>query len=282
MPVINQKKELQDFLQKERNKNHSIGLVPTMGALHNGHLSLVRAASEQNQTVVVSIFVNPTQFDKKDDLEKYPRNLEEDIDLLKEVNPDIIVFTPTVDGIYGDHVVSEQYEFDGLDKVMEGEFRAGHFDGVGTVVEWFLRTVAPDNAYFGEKDFQQLQIIRKMAGLKQLPSNIVGCPIERETHGLAMSSRNERLSKTTRMEAGFIHSTLQTAKIKFGTESAKNIKEWVTSQFAENKVLELEYFEIADEETLTPMLKKQANKKYRAFIAVYAEGVRLIDNLRLN
>ncbi|SHG52718.1 pantoate--beta-alanine ligase [Flagellimonas flava] len=282
MPVFDTKKELKSFLQKERSKNHTVGLVPTMGALHNGHLSLVKAASKQSDTIVVSIFVNPTQFDKKDDLAKYPRNLAQDIQLLKTVNPEIVVFTPSVEEIYGDNLISESYGFDGLDAVMEGKFRSGHFDGVGTIVELFLKTVAPDKAYFGEKDFQQLQIIRKMVELKQLSTQIIGCPIEREPHGLAMSSRNERLSKATRMEAGFIYSTLQAAKSKFGTESAKDIKDWVTVQFAQNELLELEYFEISEETTLAPIQEKQANKKYRAFIAVYAEDVRLIDNLRLN
>lgn len=282
MHVFDHKKELISYLQKERNKNHTVGLVPTMGALHQGHLSLVKSAIAENEVVVVSVFVNPTQFDKKDDLEKYPRNLESDLDLLKSVSENIVVFTPSVDEIYGNEISSQSYGFDGLDKVMEGAFRKGHFDGVATIVELFLRTVAPDRTYFGEKDFQQLQIIRKMVRLKQLPVKIIGCPIEREPHGLAMSSRNERLSKTTRNEAGFIHKTLKTAKTKFGTESAKSIKDWVQSQFAEHRVLELEYFEISDEETLAPMLKKQANKKYRAFIAVYAADIRLIDNLRLN
>jgi pantoate--beta-alanine ligase len=253
-----------------------------MGALHSGHISLVKKALSENDLVVVSIFVNPTQFDKKDDLEKYPRTFEKDIDLLRQVSDKIVVFAPTVDEIYEGKVASESYEFEGLDKVMEGEFRSGHFDGVGTIVELLLRTVAPDRAYFGEKDFQQLQIIRKMAEIKHLPYTIIGCPIEREPHGLAMSSRNERLSKTTREQAGFIHNTLQTAKTKFGTESALDIKDWVASEFQGNPLFELEYFEIADEHTLTPALKIQDNQKYRAFIAVYADGVRLIDNLRLN
>ncbi len=282
MHIFDHKKELISYLQKERSKNRTVGLVPTMGALHQGHLSLVKMAAAENDVVVVSVFVNPTQFDKQHDLEKYPRNLENDINLLRSVSNAVVVFTPTVDEIYGEDVRSQSYEFDGLDKVMEGAFRAGHFDGVGTIVELFLKTVAPDRAYFGEKDYQQLQIIRKMVDFKKLPYLIVGCPIEREQHGLAMSSRNERLSKTTRNEAGFIYKTLQTAKTKFGTESANRIKNWVQSQFAQNEVLELEYFEISDENTLTPMLKKQANKKYRAFIAVYADNVRLIDNLRLN
>ncbi|MEC7263313.1 MAG: pantoate--beta-alanine ligase [Bacteroidota bacterium] len=282
MHLFDRKMELVSYLEGERKKNRTIGLVPTMGALHTGHLSLVKKALLENDLVVVSIFVNPTQFDKKDDLEKYPRSLERDLDLLKTVSKKIVVFAPTVDEIYGNHVKSESYEFDGLDKVMEGEFRTGHFDGVGTIVELLLRTVAPNKAYFGEKDFQQLQIIKKMAEIKKLPYTIIGCPIEREPHGLARSSRNERLSKTTREQAGFIHETLQAAKSKFGTENATTIADWVKSEFDKNPVFELEYFEITDEATLTPMLKKQDNQKYRAFIAVYADGVRLIDNLRLN
>ena len=282
MHLFHHKKELVSHLEDVREKKRTIGLVPTMGALHTGHISLVKKALSENDVVVVSIFVNPTQFDKKDDLEKYPRSLENDVVLLKSVSGDIIIFAPTVDEIYGDSVQSQSYEFDGLDKVMEGEFRNGHFNGVGTIVELLLRTVAPDRAYFGEKDFQQLQIIRKMAELKKLPYTIIGCPIEREPHGLAMSSRNERLSQTTREQADFIYLTLETAKSKFGTENAENIADWVKSEFDKNPLFDLEYFEIADEATLTPMLKKQDNQKYRAFIAVYADGVRLIDNLRLN
>lgn len=282
MKIFDLKKELNAFTQEQREKDRTIGLVPTMGALHKGHISLVKKALSENDLVVVSIFVNPTQFDKKDDLDKYPRTFEKDIDLLKQVSENIVVFAPTVDEIYGENITSQSYEFDGLDKVMEGEFRAGHFDGVGTIVELFLRTVAPDKAYFGEKDFQQLQIIRKMAEIKKLPFQIIGCPIEREPHGLAMSSRNERLSKDTREQAGFIHTTLQTAKADFGTKSALGIADWVRSEFERHPLFDLEYFEIADENTLTPALKIQDNQKYRAFIAVYADGVRLIDNLRLN
>lgn len=282
MHVFDHKKELVSFLEGERKKNRTIGLVPTMGALHKGHVSLVEKALSENDLAVVSIFVNPTQFDKKDDLEKYPRSLDGDVAVLSKISQNIVVFAPTVGEIYGDNVSSQSYNFDGLDKVMEGEFRAGHFNGVGTVVELLLRTVGPNKAYFGEKDFQQLQIIRKMAKIKKLPYTIIGCPIEREPNGLAMSSRNERLSETTKEEAGFIHQTLLAAKSKFGTESASSIRQWVKSEFEKNPMFNLEYFEIADEDTLTPMLKKQDGQKYRAFIAVYADGVRLIDNLRLN
>ncbi len=282
MKIFDRKNELNAFTLEKRKKDHTIGLVPTMGALHSGHISLVTKALSENNLVVVSIFVNPTQFDKKDDLEKYPRTFEKDIELLKHVSDNIVVFAPTVDEIYEGKLESESYEFDGLDKVMEGEFRTGHFDGVGTIVELLLRTVAPDKAYFGEKDFQQLQIIRKMAEIKNLPYTIIGCPIEREPHGLAMSSRNERLSKNTREQADFIYNTLETAKAKFGTKSATYITDWVESEFKKHPLFDLEYFEIADENTLTPALKIQDNQKYRAFIAVYADGVRLIDNLRLN
>ncbi|AEM70119.1 Pantothenate synthetase [Allomuricauda ruestringensis DSM 13258] len=282
MKIFDRKKELNAFTLEQRNKDRTIGLVPTMGALHTGHISLIKKALSENDLVVVSIFVNPTQFDKKDDLDKYPRTFEKDIDLLKQVSDNIVVFAPTVDEIYEGKVTPESYEFNGLDKVMEGEFRAGHFDGVGTIVELLLRTVAPDSAYFGEKDFQQLQIIRKMAEIKNLPYTIIGCPIEREPNGLAMSSRNERLSKKPREQAGFIHDTLQAAKAKFGTKSAAYITDWVKSEFEQHPLFDLEYFEIADENTLTPAFKIQDNQKYRAFIAVYADGVRLIDNLRLN
>jgi len=282
MKIFDLKKELNAFTLEERKKDHTIGLVPTMGALHVGHISLVKRALSENDLVVVSIFVNPTQFNKKDDLEKYPRTFEKDIELLRQVSDKIVVFAPTVDEIYGGNVTSESYQFDGLDKVMEGEFRDGHFNGVGTIVELLLRTVAPDNAYFGEKDFQQLQIIRKMAEIKGLSYTIIGCPIEREQNGLAMSSRNQRLSKNTREQAGFIHTTLQAAKAKFGTKSAVNIKDWARSEFEDHPLFQLEYFEIADENTLTPVLKIQDNQKYRAFVAVYADGIRLIDNLRLN
>ena len=270
------------FLDIEGNYNQTLGLVPTMGALHNGHLSLVKKALSENDRVVVSIFVNPTQFDNEEDLDKYPRSLENDIQLLKKLSEEIIVFAPSIDDVYESQVRSKAYEFDGLDKMMEGKFRTGHFEGVGTIVELLLRIISPDKAYFGEKDFQQLQIIKKLVKTQNLPVEIIGCPIERESHGLAMSSRNERLSQEMRQKAGFIYEILQTAKTKFGTKSAKSIVDWVISQFENQKDFRLEYFSISDEETLNPILKKENNRKYRAFIAVYANEVRLIDNLRLN
>ena len=281
MLLIKTRKRLKDHLTPLR-KNESLGLVPTMGALHIGHAALVKRAVIENEIVVVSVFVNPTQFNNPDDLKKYPRTLKADMEILEKISGDIIVFAPSTKEMYSEKVESANYDFGGLEHVMEGAFRDRHFDGVGTIVEALLTLIGPDRAYFGEKDFQQLQIIKKLTRIRKLPVEIVGCPIVREASGLAFSSRNERLSKSIRNEAAFIYKTLKTAKTKFGTESAMNVKDWVISQFEQHPDLELEYIEIAQAKTLKPIVKKQKNKKYRAFIAVYAEGVRLIDNIALN
>ena len=282
MVVIEHTADLKVLLDGHRAKNRSIGFVPTMGALHKGHLSLVQNALSSSEIVVVSIFINPTQFDNADDLAKYPQDLTNDIQLLKDIDPNIIVFKPSKDSIYEGAVVSKTYNFNGLEKVMEGTFRTGHFNGVATIVELLLKAVSPNRAYFGEKDFQQLQIIKKLVALKKIPCEIIGCPIAREDNGLARSSRNERLSPEIRQKAGFIYDLLRTAKSKFGTESALEIKDWVSKQFSKTADFDLEYFEIADTDTLTPTQKIQVNRTYRAFVAVYAEQVRLIDNIALN
>ncbi len=281
MLVIETKNKLKEVLSK-LDDNLSLGLVPTMGALHKGHASLIQKAVNENDRVVVSIFVNPTQFNNKEDLDKYPKTLESDIKLISSISKDIIVFTPAVSEIYTDSVVPKIYDFEGLDKVMEGEFRDDHFNGVGTIVEELLTIIKPTKAYFGEKDFQQLRIIQKLTEIQHIPVEIIGCEIIREDHGLAMSSRNERLSKKIRQKAAFIYKTLQTAKNKFGMENALNVKDWVINEFQKNDEFELEYFDITDVETLTPINNIINNVKYRAFIAVYVEDVRLIDNIALN
>ncbi|TMM59272.1 pantoate--beta-alanine ligase [Maribacter algarum] len=281
MVLVRTKKELASLLSSFR-KTKGLGLVPTMGALHQGHMTLVKEAISQNENVIVSIFVNPTQFNNKEDLEKYPQTLQADIALLKEVSDKICVFAPNVEEIYADKVKTKVYDFEGLDKVMEGEFRDDHFNGVGTIVEALLILVKPDKAYFGEKDFQQLQIIKKLVAVENIDVEIIGCPIVREPSGLAMSSRNERLSSKMRKEASFIYKTLTTAKNKFGIESAKDVLEWVESEFLKHPDLDLEYIAITDVDTLTPIQKKQKNRKYRAFVAVYTEDIRLIDNIALN
>lgn len=281
MVPIKTKKELLKRLNNI-NKSNSLGLVPTMGALHLGHASLIKRAVAENDFVVVSIFVNPTQFNNQEDLLKYPKTLTEDIDLIKEIASNIIVFAPTVADIYNNTTASKTYAFNGLEKVMEGAFRPGHFNGVGTIVEALFRLIEPERAYFGEKDFQQLRIIQKLTVIQRLPVQIVGCPIVREPHGLAMSSRNERLDPKVRKKASFIYDTLLAAKQKFGMDNAFKIKEWVTQEFNENTDFELEYFEITDVATLTPIQQKIENTKYRAFIAVFADDIRLIDNIALN
>lgn len=281
MVPIKTKSELRKKLDG-LSKTSSLGLVPTMGALHLGHASLIKKAVVENKYVVVSIFVNPTQFNNKEDLNNYPETLQEDLELIKKISSEVIVFAPTVGEIYDNVTEAKTYEFNGLEKVMEGAFRAGHFNGVGTIVEALFLLIKPHKAYFGEKDFQQLRIIQKLTKLKQIPVEIVGCPIVRESHGLAMSSRNERLHPDLRQKAGFIYETLQSAKQKFGTKNAFQIKEWVVNAVKKHPEFKLEYFEITDVDTLTPIQQKTNNLKYRAFIAVFANDIRLIDNIALN
>ncbi|GAL62140.1 pantoate--beta-alanine ligase [Algibacter lectus] len=283
MEVYSEKQQITAAIDAAKAKKLTLGLVPTMGALHEGHLQLVIKALEENDLVAVSIFVNPTQFDNPDDLDKYPRTLENDIALLKTVSATkIMVYAPTVDDVYEGNTVSETFDFDGLEHEMEGKFRDGHFDGVGTIVKRLFEIVKPHKAYFGEKDFQQLQIIKKLVEKHHMPLEIVGCKIHREANGLAMSSRNTRLKPEFSIAAPFIYETLKTAKIKFGTKSANEVKEWVEKQFKNHDLLELEYFIISEVETLKPLKRKSNNKAYRAFIAVYADDIRLIDNIALN
>ena len=265
---------------KSLKKGTSIGFVPTMGALHKGHLSLIEQAKKENDIVVVSIFVNPTQFDKKEDLINYPKTIDSDLSLLKSVYCDI-VFTPTAEEIYSNNIQSQLFDFDGLEHQMEGKFRDGHFDGVGTIVKRLFEIVKPHKSYFGEKDFQQLQIIRKMTEKHKIPVIIIGCEIYREKDGLAMSSRNSRLTKEHREVAPFIYKTLKKAKKEFGTKNALEVVSWVENEFKNHPLLELEYFEIADEDTLQPIKSKDNKRKYRAFIAVFADKIRLIDNISL-
>ena len=282
MKLFSEKTEIKKELILLKQNDKSIGFVPTMGALHKGHLSLIEKALKNNDYVVVSIFVNPTQFNNTSDLTNYPRTLERDIELLKTLKREIIIYAPTVEDIYEGKTKADSFSFDGLEFEMEGKFRQGHFDGVGTVVKRFFEIVEPDNAYFGQKDFQQLVIIEKLVEKYDVPVKVHGCSIFREPNGLAMSSRNERLKTEYKNEAPFIYRILKTAKIKFGTKSAKQVTEWVENQFSNNKLLELEYFIIADAKTLKPIKRKSNKKQYRAFIAVYADDIRLIDNIALN
>lgn len=282
MHIFNKKLEINNFLKNFINNKKTIGFVPTMGALHNGHLSLLKKSLEENDISVISIFVNPTQFNNVEDLEKYPRTLDIDIEKIKSLSEKIIVFAPTAEDIYDGNISSEKFDFQGLDQVMEGAFRPGHFDGVGTIVKKLFEIVQPTNAYFGEKDYQQILIIKSIVKQSNLPVNIIPCPIIREANGLAMSSRNERLSSEMKIKAGLIYTLLQEAKILFKTHTITEIENFIKQKFNENKDFTLEYFTIVDAEKLQIATEKNKNSKYRAFIAVYTEGVRLIDNISLD
>ncbi|WP_112085868.1 pantoate--beta-alanine ligase [Flavobacterium lacus] len=282
MLIFNKQSDLKAYMLPFWTDQTSIGFVPTMGALHEGHLSLLRKALQENKLVMISIFVNPTQFNNPEDLENYPRTLDRDVQKIATLSDKVVIYAPTVDDIYNGKTVSQSFNYDGLEHQMEGKHRPGHFDGVGTIVKRLFEIVQPKNAYFGEKDFQQLQIIKKLAQKYNIPVNVVGCPIHREKNGLAMSSRNERLSEAEKEESALIFKTLTTAKKIFGTKSANEVSDFVKKTFEMHPQFSLEYFQIADEATLKPCLRRVKNKKYRAFIAVFINNIRLIDTISLN
>ncbi|RZP01766.1 MAG: pantoate--beta-alanine ligase [Flavobacteriales bacterium] len=282
MKIHNSKTSLKATLLPFKKNKKSIGFVPTMGALHKGHLSLVKQALKENDCVVVSIFINPTQFDNQADLEKYPKTLENDLILLYSISKKIIVFSPIASELYNQNISSKSYIFSGIEKEMEGKHRAGHFDGVGTVLNLLFRVVTPNKAYFGEKDFQQLQIVKELVKIENLPINITGCPIVREKNGLAMSSRNKHLSEEEFEEAALIYLTLNKVKEKFHDLTFKNLNQLVENEFKKSDFFTLEYFEIANSSTLKTDENKLKNIRYRAFIACFIGGIRLIDNMALN
>jgi pantoate--beta-alanine ligase len=282
MLIFNENGDLIAHLKSIKDDYFTIGFVPTMGALHQGHLSLMRQSLSENQITVVSIFVNPTQFNNPEDLAKYPRTLDDDLKKIADLNATIIVFAPTIETIYNGKPKSDIFDFDGLENQMEGKFRPGHFNGVGTIVKRLFEIVQPTNAYFGEKDFQQLQIIKKLVAKNNLKINVIGCPIFREPNQLAMSSRNALLTTKEKQEAAIIYKTLVEAKSNFKIKSAATITKQIEKSFEKNPDFTLDYFQIADETTLLPCVKKSKTKKYRAFIAVFVNNVRLIDTISLN
>jgi pantoate--beta-alanine ligase len=281
MPVFHTQNALQIEISKVQNQSKKIGFVPTMGALHKGHLSLLEKSLSENEITVLSIFVNPTQFNNAEDLKKYPKTLEKDVELVEKLNKNILIYAPNESDIYENQTYSLSFNFDGLENQMEGKHRPGHFDGVGTIVKKLFAIVKPTHAYFGEKDFQQLQIVKKLVVKHEIPVQIIPCGIYRETSGLAMSSRNERLSKSAREEAKLIYEILLQAQKQFEKKSRKEVSKFVYKIFEKHKNFTLEYFEIADEETLLACKRKTKNKKYRGFIAVNIENIRLIDNISL-
>ena len=282
MHIFYGKAPLIAHLKPIKSAHSTIGFVPTMGALHAGHLALMERSLQENDYTVVSIFVNPTQFNNPEDLAKYPRTLDEDVRKITALNPEIIVYAPSVNDIYDGNPVAQSFDFDGLENQMEGKFRPGHFDGVGTIVKQLFEIVTPTKAYFGEKDFQQLQIVKKLVVKNELPVTIIGCPIYREANQLAMSSRNERLSAEERNQASLIYQTLLQAKEKFQNGTVESVNQLVQQTFENHPLFDLEYFVIADEETLLPCTTKEKDTNYRAFIAVFVNNIRLIDTISLN
>lgn len=282
MEVLESKKSLADYIEKAKSQRKSIGFAPTMGALHKGHLSLYEAARKENDTVISSIFINPTQFNNTEDLEKYPRTLEADLHLLRESGNVDAVYIPRIEDLYPNGAQSKHYNFDGLESEMEGRFRPGHFDGVGTVIEELFMQVKPDDAYFGEKDYQQLLIIQKLVEKLNLAVKIHGVPIYREQNGLAMSSRNERLTLQQRQAAKLIHETLVKVNDWFRILTIPEIYRRVAEIFEKTDEMVMEYFMIADEKTLKEANFFYEGKDYRAFLVVFVGEVRLIDNMHLD
>ncbi|MFC6268206.1 pantoate--beta-alanine ligase [Frigoriflavimonas asaccharolytica] len=282
MQIFYDHNSLQSFIKSQRERNATIGFAPTMGALHDGHLSLYAKARQENDIVVASIFINPTQFDNVKDLQKYPRNFDKDIQILENSSLVDAVYIPSDKDIYPEVMERKKYDFGGIEKEMEGEFREGHFDGVGTVVEKLFLQVQPNTAYFGEKDYQQLAIVEQLVEIRDLPVKIIGVPIFREKNGLAMSSRNVRLSETQRESAKIIYETLLMIEEWFRVITIPEIIERVSKIFEDEEGMVLEYFKIADEKTLKETDFFYKDKNYRAFIVVFVDDVRLIDNIHLS
>lgn len=278
MKVVNTIKELNELLEMYRGEGKAVGLVPTMGALHAGHLSLVKRAMAENDAVVVSIFVNPTQFNDKNDLKNYPRTLDADCVLLESVGA-TVAFAPSVEEMYPT-ADTREFSFGMLDKVMEGACRPGHFNGVAQIVSKLFYAVSPDRAYFGEKDFQQLAIIREMVRQLAFDIEIVGCPIVREEDGLAMSSRNTLLSEEERERALTISGTLF-ASVDFAkVNSLEATKAFVEDMINDTPGLELEYYQIVDGDTLQEIEEWSDSDYVVGCIALFCGNVRLIDNIK--
>jgi len=279
MKIFSKISDTTSYIKQQKEDGKTIGFVPTMGALHDGHLALMKRAKQENDILVVSIFVNPIQFNNKSDLENYPRVLDKDIKLLEEIDTDIL-FAPTAGEMYPEEV-KKQYDFGALGNVMEGANRPGHFNGVAIVVSKLFNITMPHRAYFGEKDFQQLAIINKLVKIENIDVDIIPCEIVRENDGLAMSSRNARLTNSQREAAPFIYKVLQNAVKYAGEKSVNELKKWVEIQFKDKDEFRLEYFEISDSVDLQPITNWNEAETAMGFIVVNMGNIRLIDNIRL-
>ncbi len=271
--------ETNNFVFQQRSDRKTIGFVPTMGALHKGHLELMKRAKQENDLLIVSIFVNPIQFNNKKDLNKYPRDINRDIKLLNDIGCDVL-FAPTTEEMYPNKV-TKKYDFGSLETVMEGVSRPGHFNGVAIVVSRLFEITQPHKAYFGEKDFQQLAVIKKLVEIESLSVKIIPCPIVREDDGLAMSSRNERLTNDERNAAPYIYQILKLAKKNSSTVCPRQLKQMVVNMFKAREEFDLEYFELTDDKELQPIISWDSASGIIAFVVVNLGKVRLIDNIRI-
>ncbi len=274
MQVCHKIDELLSCVDTFKREGKTIGLLPTMGALHEGHLSLAKRAKEENDVLICSVFVNPIQFNNKEDLEKYPRDLEADVALLDGIGCDV-VFAPSAEEVYAEEP-TEKYSFGALEQVLEGPQRPGHFNGVATIVHKLFKWARPDRAYFGEKDYQQIAIVKDLVRQFSIPVQIVECPIYRDADGLATSSRNRRLSAKARKIAPKIHEILLKSATLAKDMSYSQIKSYVEGEFAMRNDFELEYFEVVDAKTLQPIRRPSENGAVGC-VAVWLDGVRLID-----
>ncbi|MCE5206255.1 MAG: pantoate--beta-alanine ligase [Porphyromonadaceae bacterium] len=278
MEIIYSITRLKESLQKQRVAGKTIGFVPTMGALHAGHAALVTLCASENDVCVVSLFVNPTQFNNKEDLRRYPRTWEKDCLLLEQIGADVL-FAPSVEEMYPEPD-NRFFDFGLLDKVMEGRYRPGHFNGVAQIVSKLFAIIAPDKAYFGEKDFQQLAIVRAMVKQLKMPVQIVGVPIVRENGGLALSSRNTLLTEQERGDATNIYRVLRESVEMMKIATPDKVTDWVIDQIHAVPDLRVEYFEIVDGDSLQLVASWDDSESVVGCITVFCGDVRLIDNIR--
>ena len=282
MPIYLKKEEVESTVHKAILSKRSMGLVPTMGSLHHGHLSLIEKANKENDIVWVSIFINPTQFNDPNDLSRYPKNLEKDYGLIKNICEKIKIFSPNEKEIYGKTTTLQKYDFKKIDVELEGKHRKNHFNGVATIVSKLLTLIKPNKVYFGEKDYQQTQIIKKLICLENINVNMIICPTIREKNGLALSSRNSFLSNIDRGNSSIIYKSLNLLKSNFNNSNLKSLRKNIINDINKKKNFKVEYLEIANTETLQIDEKINPKKQYRAFICVRVNEVRLIDNILLN
>jgi pantoate--beta-alanine ligase len=282
MIVCYLKSEVKNELKANIANKDIIGLVPTMGSLHKGHLSLIKTAVENCNQVWVSIFINPTQFNNESDLKNYPKNIKKDINLIKSVSKKIKVFCPEINEMYEKGLNYNQYNFNGIDSKLEGKYRKGHFNGVATIVSKLFELFKPNQAFFGEKDFQQTQIVKRLIDLEKHKTKLIICPTVREKNGLAMSSRNNLLSQKNRENSSIIFHNLNYVKTHFKKTDFDQIISKCIKSINSYDGFKTEYFEIVDSFSLSKQKKYCENKSYRVFVSVIVDEVRLIDNILLN